>query len=73
MLTEIAKNAETLFNVHLFKILNPIWTVLRHPKAQTRETAILCIRAIIILFEKRDEKQKINCFDSIYNEAIAVF
>ena len=69
VLKALAENAPTLFNVHVSAFLDHIWIALRDTKLEIRESAILSLRACLLLISKRASRWRIQWYYKIYGEA----
>ncbi|PHT28492.1 Serine/threonine-protein kinase TOR [Capsicum baccatum] len=56
ILKEMAKNASTVFNVHMLEFVDAIWVALRDPTLAIRGKVVEALRACLRVIEKRETR-----------------
>ncbi|ABO93925.1 predicted protein [Ostreococcus lucimarinus CCE9901] len=65
-LTELARNAPTIFNVHVPIFISSIWTALRDPSLRVREVAVLALRECLMVTERRETRYRVQWYYALY-------
>eukprot|EP00002_Diphylleia_rotans_P004010 TRINITY_DN1288_c0_g1_i6.p1 TRINITY_DN1288_c0_g1~~TRINITY_DN1288_c0_g1_i6.p1 ORF type:complete len:2340 (-),score=509.17 TRINITY_DN1288_c0_g1_i6:204-7223(-) len=68
ILKELAENAGTLFFVHVEHFFEHMWTAIRDPKINIRETAVEALRACLRLIEQRNNPEYARWYQKIKSE-----
>ena len=70
ILTRMADNAPTVFNVHVPGFINTIWFGLRDTKMTIRERACGALRACLIVVEKRETRYRVQWYYKLFEETV---
>ena len=65
-LSELARNAPTIFNVHVQIVVVAIWSALRDPSLQVREAAVSALRDCLMVIEQRETRYRVQWYYSLY-------
>ena len=57
ILRELARNAPTVFNVHVPAFIDAIWPALRDQSLAIREAAVRALRECLVVIEKREDRK----------------
>lgn len=68
VLKELAVNAPSLFNQHAKDFFSLIWTGIRDPKPNIRESSIDALRAALLLIRDREKTKQVT-YEALYQEA----
>lgn len=70
ILTRMADNAPTVFNVHVPGFINTIWFGLRDQRLNVREQARVSLRACLIVVEKRETRYRVQWYFQLFEECV---
>jgi len=73
VLRELASNTPTLFNVHIGRFLDKVWTALRDRSLVVREAAAAALRCCIQLIAKRAMRLRSQRYGLVYAEVMRSF
>ena len=60
ILRELARNAPTVFNVHVPAFIDAIWPALRDQSLAIREAAVRALRECLVVIEKRETRYRVQ-------------
>ena len=67
-LRELARNAPTVFNVHVPAFIDAIWPALRDPNVAVREAAVEALRECLVVVEQRETRYRVQWYYKLYEE-----
>jgi len=65
-LLQLARNAPTIFNVHVPAFVSSIWTALRDPSLMVREMAVGALRECLVVTEQRETRYRVQWYYELY-------
>ena len=65
-LMELARNAPTIFNVHVPVFVSSIWSALRDPSLMVREMAVGALRECLVVTEQRETRYRVQWYYELY-------
>ena len=68
ILRELARNAPTVFNVHVPAFIDAIWPALRDQSLAIREAAVRALRECLVVIEKRETRYRVQWYYRLYEE-----
>ena len=68
ILRELARNAPTVFNVHVPAFIDAIWPALRDPNVAVREAAVEALRECLVVVEQRETRYRVQWYYKLYEE-----
>eukprot|EP00697_Spironema_sp_BW2_P017838 gnl/Spiro4/9656_TR5124_c0_g1_i1.p1 gnl/Spiro4/9656_TR5124_c0_g1~~gnl/Spiro4/9656_TR5124_c0_g1_i1.p1 ORF type:complete len:2413 (+),score=551.86 gnl/Spiro4/9656_TR5124_c0_g1_i1:148-7386(+) len=71
VLKELARNAPTLFTMHMPKFLDHVWSALQDPKSAIRDGAFEALQCAIKIISKREMQAQPNWYSSLFENALA--
>ena len=63
-----ARNAPTVFNVHVPAFIDAIWPALRDPNVAVREAAVEALRECLVVVEQRETRYRVQWYYKLYEE-----
>lgn len=70
-LVQLARNAPTIFNVHVPIFVASIWSALRDPSLEVREAAIVALHECLLVTKRRETRYRVQWYYALYEECRA--
>ena len=70
-LVQLARNAPTIFNVHVPIFVASIWSALRDPSLEVREAAVVALHECLLVTKRRETRYRVQWYYALYEECRA--
>lgn len=68
VLTEMANNAPTVFNIHVQDFVEAIWFGLRDQNIVVRDCSVMALRSCLVVVEKRETRKRVQWYYKLFQE-----